>query len=307
MATRRVCTRVRHAPLKHFFIPGPHNVYRPLFLRLESAVVTAAVVLLLFALALALEKLVVKSPSPQFGAVVTAVLVDLANADRSAEGLSELVVDDTLQKAAQMKADDMAAREYFAHETPDGRTPWDWFKRAGYTFRYAGENLAVYFSDSTEVEKAWMNSPLHRENILSDKYREIGIAIAHGRYQGYETTFVVQMFGLPAEASGAVVSSTEPESAAAPVAGAAAEAQPLGAIKDGRTSTIWRFLTSPKTSLQYIYMGLAALILLSVSLLFLVELRRLHVPSFIRGIGLLALILFLLYRGTVFSEQLLIL
>src|SRR3989344_5866155 len=223
-------SRVRHAPLKHFFIPGPHNVYRPLFLRLESVAVTAAVILLLFAIALAVERLVVKSPSPQFGAVVAAVLVDLANADRSAEGLPELVVDDTLQKAAQMKADDMAERGYFAHETPDGLTPWDWFKRAGYAFRYAGENLAVYFSDSTEVEKAWMNSPLHRENILSDKYSEVGIAIAHGRYQGYETTFVVQMFGNPSETSGAVVSSTEPESAAGPGAGGARAARaPPGA------------------------------------------------------------------------------
>src|SRR3989344_3596977 len=140
------------------------------------------------------------------------------------------------------------------------------------------------------------------------------MAMAHGRYEGNETTFVVQMFGLPAEAPGAVVTSTEPESAAGTgvpagrqVSGAAAEAQPLGAIKDGRTSTVWRFLTSPKTSLQYIYMGIAALILFAVGLLFLVELRRLHVPSFIRGVGLLALIVFLLYGSTAFSGNLLIL
>src|SRR3989344_8683734 len=231
MSTRG--SRVGHAPLKHFFIPGPHNIYRPLFLRLESAVAMGAVVLLLFAIALAVERLVVKNPSPQFGAVVAAVLVDLANADRSAEGLPELAIDPTLETAAQMKADDMAEREYFAHETPEGFSPWHWFGQAGYGFRYAGENLAVYFSDSTEVEKAWMNSPLHRANILSDKYSEVGIAIAHGRYQGNETTFVVQMFGNPSETSRAVVSSTEPESAAAPVAGAPGEAQPPGATQNG--------------------------------------------------------------------------
>ena len=305
MSTRG--SRVGHAPLKHFFIPGPHNIYRPLFLRLESAVAMGAVVLLLFAIALAVERLVVKNPSPQFGAVVAAVLVDLANADRSAEGLPELAIDPTLETAAQMKADDMAEREYFAHETPEGFSPWHWFGQAGYGFRYAGENLAVYFSDSTEVEKAWMNSPLHRANILSDKYSEVGIAIAHGRYQGNETTFVVQMFGNPAQTSGAVVSSTEPEGAEAPVAGARAEAAPIGAIRDGRPTTVWKFLTAPKTTLQNVYMGFAALVLLAIGLLFLVELRRLHVPSFVRGVSLLVLIVLLLYSGTALSGQLLIL
>ena len=42
----------------------------------------------------------------------------------------------------------------------EGKTPWYWFGEVGYDFRFAGENLAVYFSDSVEVERAWMNSPL---------------------------------------------------------------------------------------------------------------------------------------------------
>jgi len=306
---KRTSARRRNT-LKHFFIPGPHNVYRPLFLRLEAAAVTAVIILLLFALALGVEKLVVKSPSPQVGAVVASVLVDLANADRSAEGLGELIPNPTLQQAAQMKADDMASKGYFAHETPDGFTSWHWFGKAGYDFRYAGENLAVYFSDSAEVEKAWMNSPLHRANILSDKFTEIGIAIAHGRYQDRETTFVVQMFGDPSETSAAsIVESSRPDGGeAARVAGVSAEAKPIGAITSRTPSnTLWRILTSPKTTLQYTYMVIAALVLLAISLLFLVELRRLHVPSFFRGVGLLALIGMLLWSGTLLSGQLLIL
>ena len=48
--------------------------------------------------------------------------------------------------AAQAKADDMATKGYFAHTSPDGKNSWYWFKQAGYTFTYAGENLALDFS-----------------------------------------------------------------------------------------------------------------------------------------------------------------
>ena len=142
---------------------------------------------------------------------------------------------------------------------------------------------------------------------MSDKFTEVGIAIAHGIYQGNETTFVVQMFGNPSKTSAVIVSSTKQESATAGVAGASAEAAPIGAIRNSRPSTIWRILTAPRTTLQYAYMGLAALILFAIGLLFLVELRRLHVPSLIRGAGLLALIVFMLYSGAALSGELLIL
>ena len=309
MAARQEKRKQKVPHLKHFLIPGPHNVYRPLFLQIESFVATVIAILVLLGLAIAVEKLVVQNPSSQLGAVVSSVLVQLANVDRAKEGLPELAVNTTLQEAAQKKADDMAAKEYFAHETPDGKTPWYWFKNAGYDFRYAGENLAVYFSDSTEVERAWMNSPLHRANILSNRYTEIGVALAHGSYEGHETTFVVQMFGKPSEASGnggetTIVSKTP--SVKAPVGGAEAETKPVGALKSG-PSTFLRILTSPKTTLQYLYMGIGLLILIAIGLLFVVELRRLHVPSLFRGVSLLALMGGLLYGGAVLSGTLQIL
>ena len=137
---------------------------------------------------------------PQTAAVITAVLVELANGDRASNLLSALTVDAKLTAAAQAKANDMAAKSYFAHVSPDGKDPWYWFKEAGYSFAHAGENLAVDFSDSEDVEKAWMNSPAHRENILDGKYTQIGIAIAEGTYQGRKTIFVVQEFGTPLQA-----------------------------------------------------------------------------------------------------------
>ena len=136
--------------------------------------------------------------SPQVAAVVSAVLVDLANNDRTGSGLAALTVNPVLVAAAQAKANDMAAKSYFAHVSPEGVDPWHWFNQAGYKYDYAGENLAVDFSDSGDVNTAWMNSPTHRENILDPHYTQIGIATAEGVYQGRPTTFVVQEFGTPA-------------------------------------------------------------------------------------------------------------
>ena len=102
---------------------------------------------------------------------------------------------------------------YFAHESPTGVTPWFWFKEAGYTFLYAGENLAINFTESSDVENAWMASPKHKENILNANFREIGIATVDGVYNNNPTTFVVQMFGTPAvEVAEAAIVEVEPVS-----------------------------------------------------------------------------------------------
>lgn len=149
--------------------------------------------------------------SPQVAAVVSATLVDLANADRAAEGLQNLTVNPALVAVAQAKANDMATKGYFAHTSPEGFDPWYWFKQEGYAFTYAGENLAVDFSDSADVERAWMDSPTHRKNVLDPQYTEIGIATAQGWFEGRYTTFVVQAFGAPAIAQQPIVAADVPE------------------------------------------------------------------------------------------------
>jgi len=157
--------------------------------------------------------------SPQVAAVVSAVLVELANGDRASGGFGILKINPRLVAAAQAKANDMAAKGYFAHTSPEGVDPWHWFKEAGYTFDHAGENLAVDFSDSGDVERAWMESPTHRENILNPRFTEVGIATAQGTYQGRPTTFVVQEFGTPTQsrvAGAPVQTETIPENPTEP-------------------------------------------------------------------------------------------
>ena len=130
--------------------------------------------------------------------VLPSMVVQLTNDERTNLSESPLTRSAVLDAAAQMKADDMAKNQYFAHFAPDGTSPWHWFDKAGYTYAYAGENLAIHFTDSSEVVTAWMNSPKHRENIVNKNFTQIGVGTAKGTYEGYDTVYVVQLFGTPA-------------------------------------------------------------------------------------------------------------
>jgi len=124
-------------------------------------------------------------------------LFTLTNEQRQKKGLNNLSYNDKLSNAAAKKANDMFAKNYWAHYGPDGESPWDFILDSGYKYEYAGENLAKNFLFSSGVINAWMNSPTHRENILKPEYSEVGFAIVNGILNGEETTLVVQMFGKP--------------------------------------------------------------------------------------------------------------
>lgn len=139
--------------------------------------------------------------------VLPAVVVDLTNKERSQYEIAPLVRNEILDTAAQLKAEHMAKNEYFAHYSPTGVSPWYWFDQVGYVYAHAGENLAIHFTDSTEVVNAWMKSPTHRQNIVGPQYTEIGVGTAKGTFEGYDTVYVVQLFGAPAARPVAVTQS----------------------------------------------------------------------------------------------------
>lgn len=124
-------------------------------------------------------------------------LLILTNKERQDNHLQVLTINPELSAAAYKKAQDMFAHDYWAHNSPLGTTPWDFIKESGYTYIYAGENLAKDFQNSADVVKAWMDSPSHRENVLRSEYKDIGFAVVNGMLNGEETTLVVQMFGTP--------------------------------------------------------------------------------------------------------------
>lgn len=184
--------------MKKAFIPHKGNDYQPHIFRKHGFLFAFLVLAALYGLS-QLHLSVVSRQLDQLAAVLPSVLIDETNEERREEGMQELRVSPVLEQAALLKAQDMASKEYFAHYTPDGRTPWDFFRDVGYSYIYAGENLAVNFKYSSSVTRAWMNSPSHRANILNDNFTEIGIAAAEGEYKGRRTLYVAQLFGTPYE------------------------------------------------------------------------------------------------------------
>ena len=199
--------------LSHLFWPHQSNNYKAKTLHISSL----SVLMLLVMAGQILITIFSRSIPTVLGiasSITAQELVDLTNAKRVEAGLPALEFNHLLAQAAQAKAADMIVKNYWAHTSPDGATPWVWFKNLGYKYLYAGENLARDFSDSAGVVNAWMNSPTHRENILSNRYREVGIAVVHDNFQGQPTTLVVQMFGtqvssVPVEAKAKVGRITE--------------------------------------------------------------------------------------------------
>jgi hypothetical protein len=132
-----------------------------------------------------------------YTAVLPGILVSLSNQNRADLNIPVLKSNPLLVRAAELKANDMAQKGYFAHTSPDGHKPWYWLDQAGYRYLAAGENLAVNFNESEDVIKEWMNSPKHRANMLNSKYTEIGIATAQGKLDGDDAVFIVEFLAKP--------------------------------------------------------------------------------------------------------------
>lgn len=126
-------------------------------------------------------------------------LLQNTNQERVGSGLKSLTLNAKLNQAAQAKANDMAARNYWSHNTPEGNPPWVFISNAGYTYQSAGENLAYGFDSSSEAVAGWMASPGHKANIMNTGYKDVGFGIANASdYQnGGEQTIVVAMYGSP--------------------------------------------------------------------------------------------------------------
>lgn len=126
-------------------------------------------------------------------------LLSSTNSQRAANGKAGLSLNSKLNSAAQAKANDMVARDYWSHTTPDGQEPWVFIDNAGYSYTKAGENLAYGFSTSSNTVSGWMNSPSHKANMLDSAFTEVGFGFANSPNfvgDGQETV-VVAMYGQP--------------------------------------------------------------------------------------------------------------
>lgn len=126
-------------------------------------------------------------------------LLSATNTQRAQNGQAALKLNSELNQAAQAKANDMVARNYWSHVTPDGKQPWYFFDQAGYVYQKAGENLAYGFATSSDTITGWMNSPSHRENLLDSAFIDVGFGFANNpNYQNSgPETIVVAEYGEP--------------------------------------------------------------------------------------------------------------
>lgn len=115
---------------------------------------------------------------------------NLINAQRTTAGLAALKIDEELQNVARVKAKDMVENNYFSHNSPTYGTPFNMIKKFGITYKAAGENIAGNSTNKGAVN-AWMNSPGHKANILSNNYNYTGIAVVSSPKYG---KIYVQMF-----------------------------------------------------------------------------------------------------------------
>lgn len=103
---------------------------------------------------------------------------ELVNKERAARGLSMLKYNYELARMARIKSQDMIDKKYFAHESPTYGSPFKMMESFGFKFSSAGENIAYGQKTAAEVMNAWMNSPGHKANILSETYTTIGVGVA---------------------------------------------------------------------------------------------------------------------------------
>jgi len=179
---------------RHLFIPTEHNNYRAKSLHTDFLVVY---LIIAFVMSIVFKKIGYTNVLGFATDISVDKLYQLTNQEREKTGLPALTYNDKLSTAASLKAQDMFAKNYWAHFAPDGKTPWDFILNSGYQYEYAGENLAKNFLFSDDVVSAWMNSQIHRDNILKREYSEVGYAVVNGMFNGEQTTLVVQMFGKP--------------------------------------------------------------------------------------------------------------
>ncbi len=243
----------------HVFVPHKGNSYHPHLLRPALFVLAISFAIGLYGLGM-----------PTQGAVKGATTVGIteqtllgeSNSVRSKNNVPALALSQDLSKAAGLKAQDMLARQYWAHNAPDGTTPWYWFREVDYRYIYAGENLARGFETPQGVVTAWMNSPDHRENALNTRYKDVGFGVANGVLEGTKTTIVVALYGTLAQSS--------------PTVGGE-----VLAAEDGNVSPLTQFGIGIQSMNPTMVGGMAVLVLITVVALGAYSLRS-KVPSEVR-------------------------
>ncbi|MFW5702644.1 MAG: CAP domain-containing protein [Candidatus Dojkabacteria bacterium] len=171
--------------IRNWLIPTFANNYRAYLLTNKALVIylLALIVINLFGAGLGISK--------SYALIDLERVIELHNRERVANGLGTLEPSYTLYRSALAKGEVMLEYDCWSHYCPEGTSPWEFFREEGYSYAFAGENLAEGFTDSETMMQAWMNSKSHRENVLKPEFTEIGVAMVIGDFQGIRDNAVV--------------------------------------------------------------------------------------------------------------------
>ena len=249
--------RIAHF-IAHLFIPRESNNQKAKLLH-PSSLTLLTLFLIIFQAVLTFSGKVSPQVLGYAANIPPSEVIRLTNEKRVMAGVAALKENATLSQAAQAKGADMLNKGYWAHVSPNGTQPWQFFTNFGYKYRYAGENLARDFSDPASAVEAWMASPSHKENLLSSRYKEIGVAVVEGNLNGVDTTIIIQFFGTKYSESNTVV--TTPVSGLSKIIKSTPTPIP-SYLTLGELNVIKTPIVSPFNATRYVSLALISLILI---------------------------------------------
>lgn len=100
---------------------------------------------------------------------------EITNNYRSLVGVSSLTLDSSLVEAASIRAKELS--DSFSHTRPNGSSCFTVLSEFGISYGTAGENIAAGYSSSQSVMEGWRSSSGHYQNIISSKFKKIGIGV----------------------------------------------------------------------------------------------------------------------------------
>ncbi len=290
-----------HRHLKHWFIPHKRNDHRPHLIRAHGlalmAVLIIGVQLTANLMQPAAARALVHGNVLAYATDITPVdLLNLTNQERIANGLPALRLDSRLNHSAGLKAQNMFSEDYWAHVSPSGIQPWYWFQQAGYTYKYAGENLAKDFDTSSGAVQGWMNSPGHRANILNANYTDVGFAVQNGTLVGGQTTLVVAHYGATSS-SGTSVAANVPTKTPTPKPAVKSSVPVVAQVTPGTSTPAQKqySLFQPLSLLRTLNWG--TLVTLSLLLVLLFVYVMTHLAVWRKGLGRWRLLHYRLYAA----------
>jgi len=198
-AKKKAHAKTVRESLKHHFIPHEGNNYHPHIFHSKRTIFYSFffIAIKVFVIGYAALLPIQAYMAPDVLTAQANKILALTNDVRAKDGLHALDRAALLDRSAEARASDMAENGYFSHTGPNGHTLGYFMKLTDHRYVNTGENLALGFLTAEEVVDAWVKSPSHYANLVDADFKEFGIGIGEGMYEGGATIFIAEHFGDP--------------------------------------------------------------------------------------------------------------